>query len=100
MALISDSMKKINQKKEEFRLKMMELRNLDATDITNTSVTSDPDDNVLDCSFDANCDLDNTLTTVPKLAYDPSKDIVFNAFINSEVLQHCPTPPTANFNHT
>ena len=87
MSLISNSLKKLQLKKEGFRQKMLELRNLDVTDNTNSDniESDDSDSSCLDCSINVDCNLNDTFTTVPKQVYDQSKDIVCQAF-NSEVL--------------
>ena len=73
MSSVSVSMKKLRQK-ENFKVKMGELLNLDAD--CNVALGND-----INCTIVSNLDE----KTSPNKVYDFSKDIVFQAF-NSEVL--------------
>ena len=76
MPSISNSLKKLKQKREDFNLKMNDLMKLDAT---YTTANSNHDASMSDSS------LDNETFTIPKQLYNASSDIVCQAF-RSEVL--------------
>ena len=90
MSSVTNSIKKLKKKKEEFSLKINELMKLDANNVT---VSQDTEGSVLDCSFDSESNL-TINQTVPKQVYNSSQDILFKAF-HSEVLLK-PDSPTIN----
>ena len=54
MSSVTNSIKKLKKKKEEFSLKINELMKLDANNVT---VSQDTEGSVLDCSFDTEFNL-------------------------------------------
>ena len=88
MPSISNSLKKLKQKREDFNLKMNDLMKLDAT---YTTANSNHDASMSDSS------LDNETFTIPKQLYNASSDIVCQAF-RSEVLLNSIPPANSSEN--